>query len=162
MTANDTRPLIPYLRQSRAKERTISIDEQRRDIRKWAADGGVPLAAEVVEQNVSGSKPWRERALVSDVARTDVMPGCIRRSWRRSNTASTSGAKRLEHGLDPAEGPTRVRARRPDRASQDFSPSAAVLAGARPPGEALADRGAARRRVLRVGRSVVPLKRRGV
>jgi hypothetical protein len=27
------RPLIPYLRQSRAKERTISIEEQRRDRR---------------------------------------------------------------------------------------------------------------------------------
>lgn len=37
MTKNDPRPLVPYLRQSRAKERTISIDEQRRDIRKWTA-----------------------------------------------------------------------------------------------------------------------------
>ena len=27
------RPLVPYLRQSRARERTISIEEQRRDIR---------------------------------------------------------------------------------------------------------------------------------
>jgi hypothetical protein len=26
------RPLVPYMRQSRAKERTISIEEQRRDI----------------------------------------------------------------------------------------------------------------------------------
>lgn len=56
-------PLVPYLRQSRAKERTISIDEQRRDIRRWADSNGVALAGEVVEQNVSGSKPWRERAL---------------------------------------------------------------------------------------------------
>jgi DNA invertase Pin-like site-specific DNA recombinase len=62
MTGNG-RPLIPYLRQSRAKERTISIEEQRRDIRSWAEAAGVPLAAEVVEQNVSGSKPWRERGL---------------------------------------------------------------------------------------------------
>jgi hypothetical protein len=57
------RPLIPYMRQSRAKERTISIDEQRRDIRRWADAAGVELAAEVVEQNVSGSNPWRERGL---------------------------------------------------------------------------------------------------
>jgi site-specific DNA recombinase len=63
MTAKDPRPLIPYLRQSRAKERTISIDEQRREIQRWADAAGVSLAAEVVEQGVSGSKPWRERAL---------------------------------------------------------------------------------------------------
>jgi DNA invertase Pin-like site-specific DNA recombinase len=63
MTANDTRPLIPYLRQSRAKERTISIDEQRRDIQGWAEGAGVQLATEIIEQGVSGSKPWRERAI---------------------------------------------------------------------------------------------------
>lgn len=28
----------------------------------------MPLAAEVVEQNVSGSKPWRERALGDAIA----------------------------------------------------------------------------------------------
>ena len=59
-----------YLRQSHAKEWTISIDEQRRECRRWAADDGdgTPLAAELVEQNVSGSKPWRERALGEAVA----------------------------------------------------------------------------------------------
>jgi hypothetical protein len=57
------RPLVPYLRQSRLKERTISIEEQRRDIQAWAQANGVPLAAEVTEQRVSGSKPWRERDL---------------------------------------------------------------------------------------------------
>jgi DNA invertase Pin-like site-specific DNA recombinase len=57
------RPLVPYLRQSRAKERTISVEEQRRDIQQWAQGAGVELASELVEQNVSGSKPWRERAL---------------------------------------------------------------------------------------------------
>jgi site-specific DNA recombinase len=62
MTGNG-RPLVPYMRQSRAKERTISIAEQRRDIERWAAANGVPLAPEVIEQNVSGSKPWRDRAL---------------------------------------------------------------------------------------------------
>jgi DNA invertase Pin-like site-specific DNA recombinase len=56
-------PLVPYMRQSRAKERTISIEEQRRDIQAWARSNGVPLAAEIIEQGVSGSKPWRERDL---------------------------------------------------------------------------------------------------
>lgn len=55
--------MIPYMRQSRRKERTISIEEQRRAIEAWAAANDVPLAAEVVEQGVSGSKPWRERGL---------------------------------------------------------------------------------------------------
>ena len=50
-------PLVPYLRQSRAREQTISIEEQRRDVCRWAEGAGVDLAAEVVEQNVSGSKP---------------------------------------------------------------------------------------------------------
>jgi DNA invertase Pin-like site-specific DNA recombinase len=68
MTRNDPRPLVPYLRQSRAKERTISIEEQRRDIRRWADEAGATLAPELVEQNVSGSKPWRERALGEAVA----------------------------------------------------------------------------------------------
>src|SRR6266542_507918 len=69
MTRKDTRPLIPYMRQSRKKsEATISIDEQRRDIRRWADAAGVPLAAEIVEQNVSGSKPWRERELGEAIA----------------------------------------------------------------------------------------------
>jgi DNA invertase Pin-like site-specific DNA recombinase len=62
MQGNGT-PLIPYMRQSRAKERTISIEEHRRDIHRGAQAAGVELAAEFVEQNVSGSKPWRERAL---------------------------------------------------------------------------------------------------
>src|SRR5439155_4240818 len=65
---NPNTPLIPYLRQSRKKERTISIEEQRGDIRKGAKANGVKLAAEVVEQGVSGSKPWRERELGAAVA----------------------------------------------------------------------------------------------
>jgi hypothetical protein len=68
MTRNDPTPLVPYLRQSRAKERTISIEEQRRDIERWAAEAGVILAPELVEQNVSGSKAWRNRALGEAVA----------------------------------------------------------------------------------------------
>jgi DNA invertase Pin-like site-specific DNA recombinase len=57
------KPLIPYLRQSRRKERTISVEEQRREIERWASDNDVPLAGELVEQGVSGSKSWRDRAL---------------------------------------------------------------------------------------------------
>jgi DNA invertase Pin-like site-specific DNA recombinase len=55
--------LIPYLRQSRKKEVTISLDEQRAAITVWAGREGVALAAEIVEQGVSGSKSWREREL---------------------------------------------------------------------------------------------------
>lgn len=62
------KPLVPYVRQSRAKERTISIDEQLRDIRAWASANDVPLAGEIVEQGVSGSRAWRQRALGEAVA----------------------------------------------------------------------------------------------
>lgn len=56
--------LVPYYRQSRKRsERTISIEEQRRDVQQWAKANDVELAPEIVEQNVSGSKPWRERDL---------------------------------------------------------------------------------------------------
>ena len=55
--------LIPYLRQSRKKEVTISLDEQRAAITAWAEREGIELAAEIVEWGVSGSKAWREREL---------------------------------------------------------------------------------------------------
>jgi hypothetical protein len=42
------------MRQSRRKERTISIEEQRRVITAWAKANGVKLAPEVIEQGVSG------------------------------------------------------------------------------------------------------------
>jgi len=62
-SADKSKPLIPYIRQSRAKERTISLDDQRKSIRAWAEGAGVKLASEVVERGVSGSRPWREREL---------------------------------------------------------------------------------------------------
>src|SRR5262245_30259531 len=58
-----SKPLIPYIRQSRKKERTISLDEQRRSIERWAREAGELLADPVIEQGVSGSKAWRYRAL---------------------------------------------------------------------------------------------------
>ncbi|HEY8775971.1 MAG TPA: recombinase family protein [Gaiellaceae bacterium] len=61
--ANRTKPLVPYIRQSQKKEITISLDEQKRAIEKWAKDKDVKLAPAVVEQNVSGSKHWRDREL---------------------------------------------------------------------------------------------------
>jgi DNA invertase Pin-like site-specific DNA recombinase len=61
--ANRTKPLVPYIRQSQAKEVTISLDEQKRAITKWAEANGVKLAAPVIEQGVSGKKHWREREL---------------------------------------------------------------------------------------------------
>jgi DNA invertase Pin-like site-specific DNA recombinase len=64
--------MIPYLRQSRRKERTISIEEQSRAIQRWADANGVPLGSEVVEQGVSGSRSWRERGL------GDAVEACAR------------------------------------------------------------------------------------
>jgi DNA invertase Pin-like site-specific DNA recombinase len=61
--ANRAKPLVPYIRQSQKKEITISLDEQKRAIEKWAQANGVKLAAPVIEQNVSGSKHWSEREL---------------------------------------------------------------------------------------------------
>jgi DNA invertase Pin-like site-specific DNA recombinase len=55
--------LVPYVRQSRKKEVTISLDEQRAAIRAWAEREGVELTPEIVEWGVSGSKSWREREL---------------------------------------------------------------------------------------------------
>jgi DNA invertase Pin-like site-specific DNA recombinase len=60
--------LIPYLRQSRKKEVTISLDDQRAAITAWAEREGIELAPEIVERGVSGSKPWRERELGKAVA----------------------------------------------------------------------------------------------
>jgi DNA invertase Pin-like site-specific DNA recombinase len=115
-----TKPLVPYLRQSRAKERTISIDEQRRDIRKWAAANDTPLAAEIVEQNVSGSKLWRERALGEAVASCErgeasgIIVAWQDRLSRENQRATAEVWEALEHagarlvcaaeGLDTATG----------------------------------------------------------
>jgi site-specific DNA recombinase len=56
--------LIPYIRQSRKKEKTISLDQQREAIERWVKlQDGVTLGAEIVEQGVSGSKSWRDREL---------------------------------------------------------------------------------------------------
>lgn len=57
------KPLIPYIRQSRKKEETISLDDQRRAIEAWASANGASLADEVVEHGVSGNKSWRVREL---------------------------------------------------------------------------------------------------
>ncbi|MDQ3425386.1 MAG: recombinase family protein, partial [Actinomycetota bacterium] len=119
MTGNG-RPLAPYLRQSRAKELTISIEEQRRDIQRWAAANGVDLAPEIVEQNVSGSKSWRERALgdAVDACERGEISGIIvawqDRLSRENGRATAEVWEALEHagarlvcaaeGLDTATG----------------------------------------------------------
>lgn len=69
MTKNGNRPLIPYLRQSRKKEVTISIEEQKRDITAWAKRTGDKLAPWVIEQGVSGAKHWRKRELGQAIER---------------------------------------------------------------------------------------------
>jgi DNA invertase Pin-like site-specific DNA recombinase len=90
------KPLIPYLRQSRRKEVTISIEEQRRDIERWAKANDVALAPEVVEQGVSGSKSWRERGLGEAVA------ACERREAQGIVVAWQDRLSR-ENGLATAE-----------------------------------------------------------
>jgi DNA invertase Pin-like site-specific DNA recombinase len=60
--------LIPYVRQSRKKEQTISLSAQRDAITAWAKANDVELALVIEEQGVSGSKPWRERELGEAVA----------------------------------------------------------------------------------------------
>jgi DNA invertase Pin-like site-specific DNA recombinase len=57
------KPLVPYIRQSRAKEKTISLESQRERIEQWAKYEDAALAPGVVEQGVSGSKSWRERGI---------------------------------------------------------------------------------------------------
>jgi hypothetical protein len=76
MTGNG-RALVPYMRQSRAKERTISVEEQRRDIQQRAKSAGVELASEIVEQNVSGSKPWRESSSSSTTSSCPLERGPV-------------------------------------------------------------------------------------
>ena len=62
--ANRDAPLVPYIRQSRAKEKTISLADQWDAIKTWADRTKVKLlvssldatkAAGLVEQNVSGA-----------------------------------------------------------------------------------------------------------
>jgi DNA invertase Pin-like site-specific DNA recombinase len=62
------RTLIPYLRQSRRREDSLSIDDQLRMCRSWAEANGVRLAEARVEKGVSGSKNWRERELGEAIA----------------------------------------------------------------------------------------------
>ena len=63
--AEKTKPLIAYIRQSRTKEKTISLDEQRESIERWAKAHGerVVFDGRYVERSVSGAKPWQEREL---------------------------------------------------------------------------------------------------
>jgi DNA invertase Pin-like site-specific DNA recombinase len=69
MNSNGT--LVPYIRQSRRREQTISLDEQKRHIDRWASANGVPLAPAIEEKGVSGNKPWRERELGRIVERCE-------------------------------------------------------------------------------------------
>jgi DNA invertase Pin-like site-specific DNA recombinase len=57
--------LVAYLRQSRSSERSISIDEQREAIERWALAHRETVVFEdrYIERNVSGAKPWQEREL---------------------------------------------------------------------------------------------------
>jgi site-specific DNA recombinase len=96
-----TLPLIPYIRQSRAREASISIDEQRRDIRRWAEASGVVLAEEVIERNVSGNKSWRERELGTAIQRCrDGSAGGIVVAWQdRLSREKASGSAEVWEAL---------------------------------------------------------------
>jgi Resolvase, N terminal domain/Recombinase len=65
-----SKPLIPYLRQSKEKDRTISFEDQWRDIRAWAKrqNPSAKLAEGFEEKGVSGNKSWRKRALGAAIA----------------------------------------------------------------------------------------------
>ena len=99
--------LVPYIRQSNSREkrgggRAISIEEQRRDIQRWAAANGVALDAEVVERSVSGSKPWQERALgnvIDRCARGEV--GGVVVAWQdRLSRESSKATAEVWEALD--------------------------------------------------------------
>lgn len=96
--------LIPYIRQSRKKERTISIDEQRRVVEQWAAANKVTLGREVVEQGVSGSKPWRERALgaVIDACERGEAAGVVVAFQDRLSRENGLGTAEVWEALDRA------------------------------------------------------------
>jgi DNA invertase Pin-like site-specific DNA recombinase len=66
------KPLIPYIRQSRTDEATVSFKDQWEAIERWAAANAAALsvgtlaeadAAGLVERNTSGNSYWREREL---------------------------------------------------------------------------------------------------
>ena len=70
--ANPKKPLVPYLRQSRAKEHVVSFEQQWTAIQNWATANSAYLSvtslaeadrAGLVERGVSGNKRWEERAL---------------------------------------------------------------------------------------------------
>lgn len=64
--------LIPYARQSRTDEASISLDDQVAAIRAWADRAGVDLAEPITEPSTSGNKPWRERELGALVKRLEA------------------------------------------------------------------------------------------
>lgn len=64
--------LIPYARQSRTDEASISLDDQVAAIRAWADRAGVDLADPIMEASTSGNRPWRERELGSIIKRLEA------------------------------------------------------------------------------------------
>jgi DNA invertase Pin-like site-specific DNA recombinase len=66
--AAKARPLIPYMRKSNGEDERGSLARQRQAIRSWAKRNRVPLAGEVWEAGVSGSKDWKQRALARAIA----------------------------------------------------------------------------------------------
>lgn len=96
--------LIPYYRQSRKRERTISIDEQRRAVTRWARAADVQLGEEIVEQGVSGSKGWRDRELgrAIEVCERKEAQGIVVAWQDRLSRESSLGTAEVWEALDRA------------------------------------------------------------
>ena len=95
-TKTNPKALIPYLRQSRAREQTISFEEQWRKINAWAAYEDVPILEGVEERGVSGSKHWRERELGEVIER-------VKRGEARGIIVAYQSRLSRESGLATAE-----------------------------------------------------------
>jgi DNA invertase Pin-like site-specific DNA recombinase len=108
------KPLIPYIRQSRSKEKTISLTEQWDAIERWAKANGATLsvssyadadAAGLIEQGVSGSKAWRERSLGRAIAECEARraSGIIVFDQSRLSREDLLGTAEVWHALDQAK-----------------------------------------------------------
>lgn len=74
--ADKTKPVIPYIRQSRSSDRSDSPEVQWEEISRWAEEEGKQLSvgsfkaaqkAGLVERGVSGNKSWKARELAPAV-----------------------------------------------------------------------------------------------
>jgi DNA invertase Pin-like site-specific DNA recombinase len=112
--ANPKKPLVPYLRQSRAKEHVISFEQQWDAIQSWATANGADLsvaslaeadAAGLVERGVSGNKRWQERVLgqVIETCERGEASGVIIYDQSRLSREDLLGTAQVWDALDKAK-----------------------------------------------------------